>query len=765
MSNSNDINSLVKRFFGDGNEFKWSSFDINDASVVEENLHWASVAGALNRKTSFICLAHKTMDETNWYFGDLEAHSTGLFDDLRYILDDKSLGVKTETITLSQVEPVESILNQIIKSPCVLIKTSRANDPQFRAYLTPFFQALFHKPKIDRMVVRSSGVVRKDFEKSLVLKDHTSARRYLNEWKRLGRLDSENCLFLELHMNVSLLDFNYVYENEYQRAQEIKHLRVPPYVKLDVCKVLFSIAVEPYIHSEDWERTLIALNDEKFTSLKNFYLVSKIQSREIFCLQLFDEINKENSNKNEIERLCASEMMASLPLIKSIERHFLKSNVEIQIDTENIDEIVDVNEAAKLAYENGELEKSFELYLQLDPTAYNVRQIYSILLQTVDNFEGYNDQIDRALDFFKRLDEASLISLEKTAFGVVKWFDRLTEKVNGRQSETSGDKFCDWVTWLEWIEDCDDEEAGFENFQNHVNTWSVNEVFDDPETLNRMIEGFSENSENPKKGEILDQSLPRMIEIFVLESDNFDVRGSDLYFRFLDFLYLRATNIDLQLITEIQVVLLKCQLNKSKFADLVGYYTDLLNERGSFNTLDFFIDAAEAFSLARVAEDVSALNFFYKVLLLCKSFKSRLSHEQLYSLRLLSNDFSLSDEEWIIDEENEQNSETGSLSNETLDGAKISIYSLVEQAAKRAADYLHKTYPACQVTINNDKQCTDRLKSMAQNADIFVFAAGASKHQAYYCVKQNREGGQDRILMPAGKGTASIIRVLSEVVT
>jgi len=42
-----------------------------------------------------------------------------------------------------------------------------------------------------------------------------------------------------------------------------------------------------------------------------------------------------------------------------------------------------------------------------------------------------------------------------------------------------------------------------------------------------------------------------------------------------------------------------------------------------------------------------------------------------------------------------------------------------------------------------------------QEADVFVFAWRSSKHQAYYCVKENR--GDRPLSMPAGKGAASIV--------
>ena len=88
----------------------------------------------------------------------------------------------------------------------------------------------------------------------------------------------------------------------------------------------------------------------------------------------------------------------------------------------------------------------------------------------------------------------------------------------------------------------------------------------------------------------------------------------------------------------------------------------------------------------------------------------------------------------------------------------IGIYTLMEGAGQRAKDILKKHFPSSRIETNNDYVTTDKLTSIAEKADIFVFAWKASKHEAYFCVKRAREG-QD-ILMPIGKGAASIVRTV-----
>ena len=88
---------------------------------------------------------------------------------------------------------------------------------------------------------------------------------------------------------------------------------------------------------------------------------------------------------------------------------------------------------------------------------------------------------------------------------------------------------------------------------------------------------------------------------------------------------------------------------------------------------------------------------------------------------------------------------------------KIAIYTLTEQAGKRAIILLKQLCPDVSVELNSDKVCTEKLRALAKHADIFVFAWKSSSHQAFYCVKDHRPDGWS-IPQPLGKGSSSIIR-------
>lgn len=96
-----------------------------------------------------------------------------------------------------------------------------------------------------------------------------------------------------------------------------------------------------------------------------------------------------------------------------------------------------------------------------------------------------------------------------------------------------------------------------------------------------------------------------------------------------------------------------------------------------------------------------------------------------------------------------------------LSGTSIAIYSLTESAARQAEQMLAVIAPSAKVSISSDTCGTASLKSMAQNADIFVVATSAAKHAATGFIQQMRPRNKP-VLFAAGRGVSSIIRAIED---
>ena len=75
---------------------------------------------------------------------------------------------------------------------------------------------------------------------------------------------------------------------------------------------------------------------------------------------------------------------------------------------------------------------------------------------------------------------------------------------------------------------------------------------------------------------------------------------------------------------------------------------------------------------------------------------------------------------------------------EKLAGQTVAIYCLEESRSRKIKDALERIAPSCTVTLNSDHVCSDKIKSLAVNADHFIVLTSAAKHSATQCINEHR---------------------------
>ena len=100
---------------------------------------------------------------------------------------------------------------------------------------------------------------------------------------------------------------------------------------------------------------------------------------------------------------------------------------------------------------------------------------------------------------------------------------------------------------------------------------------------------------------------------------------------------------------------------------------------------------------------------------------------------------------------------------EWLSGLRVGIYSLMERAARQAADVIVDEVEDCEVLLNHDHVGTDRLRALARSVDVMVIGVRSAKHAATEYIEQQL-GRDVRRVYPPGKGASSILAALKQVI-
>jgi hypothetical protein len=90
-------------------------------------------------------------------------------------------------------------------------------------------------------------------------------------------------------------------------------------------------------------------------------------------------------------------------------------------------------------------------------------------------------------------------------------------------------------------------------------------------------------------------------------------------------------------------------------------------------------------------------------------------------------------------------------------GVKVGLYSLTQQALRRAKKTLEDAWPGLEVVTSSDMHATRELANLARTATLMVVGTGSAQHAATDCISDNRPSGEQTRKVN-GKGAMAFVR-------
>ena len=252
---------------------------------------------------------------------------------------------------------------------------------------------------------------------------------------------------------------------------------------------------------------------------------------------------------------------------------------------------------------------------------------------------------------------------------------------------------------------------------------------------------------------MFERLYPLWHELFIERTDP-DRRLVPLYAEMLE--ALRARDVfqrtDQELLHQTLVAIVDCGDDEA-YRQAVDTITKIFNAIRSPQAIDWALDICDSLALRRTRDADARLRLLTAVVQACRDFSTRLEPLQIQQLQLLAREVQI------------ELPPFGPAPADVLPAVptdessyRVVFYSLDEVATRRAVDILRLLHPAWVIDTNADHVCSDRLKSLAQQAHVFVFA-WRCKHAAYHCVKANSP--KDNLVM-ARAGTTSLVAAALE---
>ncbi len=738
--------TLLKQFFSGQNHLKWQDIESSQAaaSCLAQVTPWLKSLTGKTIDRPIVLPLYGPEGILAWYAmaADEEMFSQ-LVEEIGSFIGPSYSDFHGGWSVLSDKDQQELALKERFGTRVIKFSAKRPEDQlAIERSLLLYQSLLVRRPSILERAQRPFGKIRGDFDRALLAGNASRAQVLLDELKASGRVDAGQQKCLEVRLLAGLGRQEELARNQ-PLISSVADLALPVQTLVDVIDALYETYIRPIETNADVGEVFSAFRQHIFRPFGSSLFRDRKGIRIPTVLRaflLFELVQSEPSKKR-----CGSILSK---YAETAEGRGLAEQwyAELEEKHEKIQPVVESDsplEMAQQAILDEDYVTAYDLCFELLPDywAYTALLRCTAELGSVDvakkTFEAVNAASCEIKSKFKPKDLARIESLQ------------LVIDEPSSESLNSG-----WIGWAQGIQNGSALTTSISILNENVSKWSVDEYAQDTDRCKLLAELIG--NANKDKEVIYREAFPSLVEFFIERSDHPSRSFAPIYANIIKILGWSGSlsSDELEIASSLTLALLSSGPSKPDYLECVEDLLEIIKANNSLIHLDWALNTSELLALypAQDSGDLR-LRFFTEVISIVSAAPHRVTPTQRDILEVLAKDYgclNLLESLPAPDIEEELN-----LSVVSKFKGLIGIYTLTEGAGERAKNILEKYFPGARVETNKDHAATDRLVSLAKSADIFVFAWKSSKHQAYFCVKEAR--GSREIVMPSGKGTASIV--------
>lgn len=616
--------------------------------------------------------------------------------------------------------------------------------------LDDYARLLAKRPILKHQALRPVGSIRVDFERALLAKDAASAEARIAELKATGRLNEENLRYLDVRLSAGLGLWPQI-ARDHWLIQTMSDLALPPQTLSDIIEALYRTYIDDVEASGDPTATLEAFRlhiakrySKLFSSRRGIRMPRVVKAFLLF------------------EQLQSSPSKAILAELGGMLNAAQLKNILVETDTDQAQNKRNIEVEADEAFDDLQYDRAFSFYCELPVS----KKVISRLLHCADAI-GTVDAKSRFLLHIDVVDPSLIADLAPSISNKIRELrntpinsssvdddSTATSQTNRERTPTN------WMDWAEQLTHGENLVGAETAVLDAPTNWDIKEFIADEvlsSTFSDLVGNLSGCAEL-----IARKSVPKIFASFYSQEKKPAPETNPVAQLLFDLIAMSdgLANDDLELLSQLIGHRLSFGLSSEDYVSLVRDIGDVQDRIQSYAYLPWSLDICETLAVAPAQSEVereARLALFVKILGQVQAFAHRLGPQDLLPLEFLAKDFGVDLGAITALQDEEAPNGTENILPD-LKGKLIGIYTLAETAGGRAKASLKKMFPECKVEINSDHVATERLKTLAQNADLFVFAWKSSSHAAFYCIKDAIPGGEP--VWAQGKGTSSILRAV-----
>jgi hypothetical protein len=323
----------------------------------------------------------------------------------------------------------------------------------------------------------------------------------------------------------------------------------------------------------------------------------------------------------------------------------------------------------------------------------------------------------------------------------------------------------DWETWLDAVDVDPAWSAALEAARNGVSEWSLKVYADQPARVTALNTRL-QLSREPDAAKVVRLALPHLLRFFLPDGSGrseFQPIYADLLLALA--LDERFGGEDWNTTQTLAWAMLEAGISNAEYESLAEAVTTLWDTRGDSSRLDWALTLLDAFAVTPVLVPTARAAFYTSIWKTFQAHPRRVQAPQREIFRRLSVDLQQVAEFEALPVPDVGEGRISEIDfTEYLQNRIVGIYTLEASAGSRAKSILESLRDNVEVRLNHDHVGSERLRSLAREADYLVVASRSAKHAATDYIKQERPLGLREVIFAAGKGSSSIITALREAI-
>jgi hypothetical protein len=616
--------------------------------------------------------------------------------------------------------------------------------PKIAEALQTYLSLLRRRPDVPDRTQRPFGKIRAEFDRALLAGNESDAIRLRDELIGSGRVDAEQEKYLGIRM-LAGLGRQFQLAHDYPLVKSVLGLSLPAQTIADIVGALYSTYIAEIENSGDDESVLKVFKNEISNNFGPLFLERKgvMHPGVLKAFMLYELVQAEPNWER---------CQAIVSVFPDESGRTLLNRWVSRLSSPKVERKDNLFESTRQALADEDYELALQLSFKALPAAWtypamlrcaveiDIESVTRNVLETVDAVPE-----EERLNWTKR-DFARLKQLSADIDG-----DLVKEERKTVRPET------DWMSWVDYVESGKDDRPPLLILEEALPRWSVEAFSSNPLACKELADRIG--NARPETELVYRDAFAYLVEFFVDRPDRPIRSFAPIYTTLIRIVAWSGvvTANELELASTLVQALVSLAPAKGDYEEAVDAYTEILNANIAPGNIDWALNAAEMLALYASSDMESRLRFFMAVIGMARACSHRLSSIQYELLKLLAKDYACAE---LLESFSADGGKDEEISPRIDFTGLVGIYTLTEQAGQRARQYLRNLFPQARIELNADHVATDKLKGLAASADIFVFAWKSSKHQAYFAAKDAR--GSRRILLPVGKGSASILDCVLE---